>query len=158
MSKPPTGLSQVGGANASRAAFDICALVPVLAFAYSAVIQPLIYFYFPPSPGLEGLLESRTENRIFWPVMAALAIGVAARILSRGRRLPLPPNMISLAAYLAFAGASASWAFKPELSFIRFAQETMVLAALVMPALLSSASSDILRGVFLCFACGTIIN
>ena len=158
MSKRPTGLSRNGGAQASRAAFDICALVPILAFAYSAFIQPLIYFNFPPAPGLEGLLESRTENRIFWPVVAAVAVGVAARTLSRGRRLPLPPNMIGLVAYLAFAGASASWAFKPELSFVRFTQEAMVLTALALPALLSSPSSDLLRGVFLCFACGTIVN
>ena len=158
MPKPPTGLSSTGGGGASRAAFDICALVPILAFAYSAVLQPLIYFNFPPAPGLQGLLESRTENRIFWPVVAVLAVAVAARPLSRGRRLPLPPNMIGLVAYLAFAGASVLWAFKPELSFVRFTQEAMVLTALVLPALLSSANSDILRGVFLCFACGTIIN
>jgi len=158
MSKPPMGLSRTGGVRPSPATFDICAVVTVLAFAYSAVIQPLIYFNWPPAPGLQGLLESRTENRIFWPVMAVVAIGVAVRLLARGRRLPLPPNMIGLVAYLAFAGASVSWAFKPELSFVRFTQEAMVLTALVLPALLSSASSDLLRGVFLCFACGTIIN
>ena len=36
-------------------------------------------------------------------------------------RLTLPPHIICLLAYLAFAGASVLWAFRPELSFIRFA-------------------------------------
>jgi exopolysaccharide production protein ExoQ len=158
MSKPATGSFRSGSASTSTASFDLCALVPVLAFAYSAVIQPLIYFNFPPSPGLQGLLESRTENRVFWPAVAALAAAVVAQKLSRGRRLTLPPNIISLVAYLAFAGASVSWAFKPELSFVRFTQEVMVLTAIVLPALLASANADILRAVFLCSACGAILN
>jgi len=136
----------------------MCALIPVLAFAYSSVIQPLIYFYFPPAPGLEGLLESRTENRVFWPVLAAIAVAFAARKLSRGRRLVLPPNIIGLVVYLAFAGASVAWAFKPDLSFIRFVQEVMVLTAIVLPALLADRSADVLRGMFLCFAFGAIVN
>jgi exopolysaccharide production protein ExoQ len=116
MPKTPTGSPTFGRPRTSTAAFDMCALIPVLAFAYSSVIQPLIYFYFPPAPGLEGLLESRTENRVFWPALAAIAVAFAARKLS-GRRLVLPPNIIGLLAYLAFAGASVAWAFKPELSF-----------------------------------------
>jgi exopolysaccharide production protein ExoQ len=158
MLKAPTDSPTFGRPRASTATFDICALIPVLAFAFSAIIQPLIYFYFPPAPGLQGLLESRTENRVFWPAMAAIAVAVAARSLSRGSRLVLPPNIISLLAYLALAGASVSWAFKPDLSFIRFTQETMVLTAIVLPALLSARSADMLRAVFLCFAFGATLN
>jgi exopolysaccharide production protein ExoQ len=136
----------------------MCAVIPVLAFAYSAIIQPLIYFYFPPAPGLQGLLESRIENRFFWPAAAAIAVALAARSLSRGSRLTLPPNIIGLLLYLGFAGASVAWAFNPGLSFIRFTQEAMVLTAIVLPALLAAPSADILRGVFLCFAFGVILN
>lgn len=137
---------------------DICALIPVMAFAYSALIQPLIYFSFPPSPGLQGLLESRIENRIFWPALAAIAIIVAANRLARGGRLTVPPNILGLCAYFGFAGASVAWALKPEFAFVRFVQEAMVLTAIVLPALLSNPGADIMRGVFLCFAAGVILN
>jgi O-antigen ligase len=138
--------------------FDICAAIPVLAFAYSAIIGPLIYFYFPPSPGLEGLLESRVENRFFWPALAAISVGVAARYWSRAGRLSLPPNIIGLIAYVALAGSSVLWAFKPEFTFIRFVQEVMVLTAIVLPALLAPRTADIIRGMFLCFAFAAVVN
>jgi len=158
MPKTPTGSPTYGRPRTSTAAFDMCALLPVLAFAYSAIIQPLIYFYFPPAPGLQGLLESRVENRFFWPAAAAIAVALAARSLSRGGRLTLPPNIISLLFYLGFAGASVSWAFNPGLSSVRFTQEVMVITAIALPALLANPTADILRGVFLCFAFGVILN
>jgi exopolysaccharide production protein ExoQ len=143
--------------KSSTSAFDTCAMIPVLAFAYSAIIGPLIYFYFPPSPGLQGLLESRIEDRVFWPVLAAIAVVLAARHWSRIRR-PLPPNIIALLAYLAFAGASVAWAFRPELSSIRFVKEIMVLTAIVLPALLAPRTADIIRGMFLCFVFAAVLN
>lgn len=138
--------------------FDICALIPIVAFAYSSLIQPLIYFAFPPSAGLQGLLESRTENRIFWPVVAVIAIIVAAQRVARGGRLSMPPNIVGLCVYFGFAGASVAWALKPEFAFVRFVQEAMVLTAVVLPALLASPTANIMRGVFLCFAAGVILN
>ena len=133
------------------------AMIPVVAVAYSALIQPLIYFYFPPPPGLEGMLESRIEDRIFWPVLAAISVALSARHWSRMPR-PLPPNIIALLAYLAFAGASVAWAFKPDLSLIRFVKEIMVLTAIIVPALLAAREADIIRGMFLCFALAAAAN
>ena len=146
-----------GRPTSSRPAFDACAVIPVLAIAYSTIIQPLIYFSFPPAPGLQGLLESRVEDRIFWPVLTAISVVLAARHWSRIRR-PLPPNIIALLAYLAFAGASVAWAFKPELSFIRFVKEIMVLTSIVLPAMLADRTSNMLRGMFLCFALAAVVN
>jgi exopolysaccharide production protein ExoQ len=157
MSKPSTHLFKTGRSTSATSAFDLCAMIPVLAFAYSAVIQPLIYFNFPPSSGLEGLLESRIEDRVFWPVMAAISLVLAARHRVRIGR-PLAPNIIALVAYLAFAGASVAWAFKPELSFIRFVKEIMVITAIVLPALMAARSAEILRGIFLCFVVGAVVN
>jgi exopolysaccharide production protein ExoQ len=158
MSKASTHSLKSGRPKSSVSTFDICAMVPVLACAYSVVIQPLIYFNFPPAPGLQGLLESRTENRIFWPALAAISIVLAVRYRSRVGRLALPPNIIWLLVYAGFAGASVSWAFKPELSLIRFVQEAMVLTAIILPAMLAARTADIMRGVFLCFACAVIVN
>ncbi|MGJ4949758.1 O-antigen ligase family protein [Bradyrhizobium sp. HKCCYLS20291] len=154
----PSTTQLSAGPHVAAPTFDICALIPIAAFAYSSLIQPLIYFGFPPSPGLEGLLESRLENRIFWPALAAIALIVAAQRLARGGRLSVPPNIVSLLAYFCFAGASVGWALKPEITFVRFAQEAMVLTAIVLPALLANPTADILRGMFACFAVGVILN
>jgi exopolysaccharide production protein ExoQ len=100
-------------------------------------------------------MESRPENRIFWPAMAALSVVLAVRNRSR---LTFPPHIICLLVYLAFAGASVLWAFKPELSFIRFVQQLMILTSIVVPAMLAARTADMMRGVFLCFAFGSILN
>ncbi|MGJ5203827.1 O-antigen ligase family protein [Bradyrhizobium sp. HKCCYLR20261] len=41
---------------------------------------------------------------------------------------------------------------------MRFVQEAMVLTAIILPALLSPPNANIMRGVFLCFAAGVILN
>ena len=147
-----------GHAKPSPSAVNACAVVPVLALAYSTVIQPLIYFHFPPVPGLQGLMETRTENRIFWPTLAAIAVLVAAKYWPRVGRLTLPPVIVALLAYLAFAGTSIAWSFNPGLSLIRFAQELMVVTAIILPAMLAAREADIMRGVFLCFAFAALVN
>jgi O-antigen ligase len=118
----------------------------------------LIVFAFPPAAGLQGIMESRTEQRIFWPAMAAISIVLVVRNWSRLRRNAFPPNITCLLAYLAFAGASTLWAFRPELSSIRYAQEMMVLASIVLPAILAPRTTDMMRGLFLVFAVAAIAN
>jgi O-antigen ligase len=90
--------------------------------------------------------------------MAAISVLLAVRNRSRLGRLVSPPPIIALLAYLAFAGASVVWAFKPESSFIRFVQQAMILTSIVVPAMLAARTADILRGLFLCFAFGSILN
>jgi exopolysaccharide production protein ExoQ len=121
-------------------------------------VGPLIYFTFPPAAGLAGILESRTEQRVFWPAVAAISIALVLRNHSRFGKLTWPSHMICLLAYIAFAGASVLWAFKPQLSFIRFVQEAMVLTSIVLPAMLAARTTDMMRGVFLCFALAAILN
>src|SRR5262249_1417261 len=118
----------------------------------------LIFFAFPAAPGLQGMLESRTEQRIFWPAMAAISVILVMRNWARLGRDTFPPNIICLLAYLTFAGASGLWAFRPQLSLIRFAQEVMVLISIVLPAMLAARTADLMRGLFLCFAFAAILN
>src|SRR5258708_2095085 len=158
MSKDSMQSIELGRARSSTPMIDACAIVSILACAYPSIVGPLIYFTFPPAAGLQGMLESRTENRIFWPAMAAISVVLALRNHSRLGRLTLPPHMICLFAYLAFAGASVLWAFRPELSFIRFVQEVMVLISIVLPAMLAARTADMMRGLFLCFAFAAILN
>ena len=51
-----------------------------------------------------------------------------------------------------------AWAFKPELSFIRFAQQAMIVTCIIVPAMLASRNSDLVRGLFLCFAIAAVLN
>ncbi len=53
---------------------------------------------------------------------------------------------------------SVLWAFKPELSFIRFAQQVMIVTSVVLPALLVTRATDLMRGLFLCFAIAALLN
>src|SRR6266566_6766011 len=125
MSKASMHSFELGQARSSAPMMDKCAIVPILACAYPSIAGPLLYFIFPPAGGLQGILESRPENRIFWPALATVSVVLAVRNWSRLGKLTLPPNIICLLAYLAFAGASILWAFRPELSFTRFVQEVM---------------------------------
>ena len=129
-------------------------LVPFLACLYSTVIFPLIIVSCDPNDSA-CLLESRPESKIFWPVLAAIALVLAIRHFSR---LRFPPHILWLFGYLALAGASVLWAFKPETSFIRFSQQAMIVVSIVVPGLLAPRKSDLIQGLFVCFAIATVLN
>jgi O-antigen ligase len=120
----------------------------------------LIYVTTDPAtsitdPVLLAMAEApRVENKIFWPALAAISVVLVLRNWSR---LTLPPHIICLFAYLALAGASVLWAFKPDLSFIRFAQQVMMLASIVLP-MLAARTADMMRALFLCFAFASILT
>jgi O-antigen ligase len=158
MSKTSTHSLELGRARSNTPKIDISAVIPILACAFPAILAPLIYFTFPPAAGLQGMLESRPENRIFWPAMAAISVVLALRNHSRLGRLTVPPHIICLVAYLTLAGASVLWAFKPEISLTRFVQEVMVLISIVLPAMVAVRTTDMMRGLFLCFAFASILN
>ena len=104
---------------------------------------------------LHGVVEPRLENRIFWPALAVISVVLAVQNRSR---LALPPHIICLLAYLAFAGTSVLWAFRPEISFTRFVQQVMIVTSVVLPAMLAARTADMMRGIFLCFAVASILN
>src|SRR5215467_6305170 len=140
------------------AMIDKWSFLPILAFAYPTIVMPLIAFASPPANTLQSMIESHLENRIFWPAMAASSVVLVVRNRSRIGKLILPPHIICLLVYLAFAGASALWALNRELSFIRFTQEVMILASIILPTMLAARTTDVMGGVFLCFAFGLILN
>jgi O-antigen ligase len=90
--------------------------------------------------------------------MAAISILLATQHVSRGAKLTWPPHIICLLAYLSFAGASVLWSFDPRVSFIRFAQQAMMVTSIVLPAMLAARAADIMGGLFLCFALALILN
>jgi len=145
--------------GSSAPMIDKYAIIPILACGYAAVIGPLLIFGVTPAQ-LANIQngEAGLSNRIFWPAMAAVSVAIAIRNYSRVRRLTWPPHLIWLLAYVAFAGASVLWAFKPEASSVRFAQQMMVLLSIVLPGMLAARTADLLRGMFFCFAVGAILN
>jgi exopolysaccharide production protein ExoQ len=131
---------------------DKWAVVPISACVFALIVSPLTISI--ASSGGDPL-QSAIAPRIFWPVMTAISLLMVAR---NRFRVTLPPHIICLLLYLAFAGASVLWAFRPELSFIRFLQQAMVVTSIVLPAMLPTRASDMMRGLFLCFAVASILN
>lgn len=134
--------------------FDRFSILPLLAFVFAAIVAPLMIVGCDLTDSA-CLLEPRPENKIVWPLLAAVSIILVMQNFSR---LTFPPHIVCLFAYLGFAGASVLWAFKPELSFVRFVQQVMVVTSVVLPALLAGRSTDLLRGLFVCFAIAVVLN
>jgi exopolysaccharide production protein ExoQ len=130
--------------------FDKYLIAPILVCAYCLIIAPMLMFVYPGD-----ITADRVENKIFWPPVAAIALGLA---LGNRSRVTWPPHIVWFAAYLALAGASILWAFKPEFSFTRFATQMMILIPIILPVMLAARTADIMRGVFFCFAFGSILN
>jgi len=143
--------------SSSSRILDKFALLPILACAFSIILTPLMNFYAAdhtlrstPDPGL--------SNRLFWPAMTAVSLILAAANYSRFSKLTFPTHIRWLFAYLALAGASVLWAFKPEFSFVRFLQQVMVLTSIILPAMLATRTADLIRGMFICFAIAATMN
>jgi exopolysaccharide production protein ExoQ len=131
--------------------FDKLIFIPILVIAYCLIIAPMLMF----ESGGDNTTD-RVENKIFWPAATAVALGCSA--LRNRQRLTWPPHIVWFAAYLGLAGASILWALKPELSFIRFVTQVMMLISIILPAMLAARTVDMIRGVFFCFALGSILN
>jgi exopolysaccharide production protein ExoQ len=147
----------VGQPRPSTPMIDKCAIVPILACVFALIVSPLLIFGTSPEHSTPQILimEHRLDNRIFWPAMVVIAVILTVRNRSR---LTLPPHLICLLAYLAFAGASVLWAFRPETSFIRYIQQVMIITSIVFPAMVAARTVDMMRGLFLVFAFASILN
>jgi exopolysaccharide production protein ExoQ len=132
--------------------FDKCILIPIVVFAYSWILDPLLTFGIT----IKDITAPRLENQIFWPLVTVIALGC---FVSRNPpRIAWPPHLVWFGAYLALAGASVLWAFKPEVSFGRFATQTMLLTSIILPAMVAARTADLIRGVFFCFAVGSVLQ
>jgi O-antigen ligase len=142
---------------------DKYVIVPISACVYATIVAPLLLLdtgdastgSWSVESNLQALTTPRLEHKIVWPALAAISLVLAVQNRSR---LAFPPHIKCLLAYLAFAGASVLWAFKPEISFTRFMLQVTILASIVLPAVLAVRTADMMRGVFLCFAFAAILN
>ena len=143
-----------GPAARQAGVIDRYAIIPLLACVYATIAFPLILVTCSPTDSA-CLYEARPESKIFWPILAGIALVVS---LLGWSRLRFPPILTILFAYLALAGASVAWAFKPEISGVRFLQQAMIIVSIMLPAMLAARSTDLLRGLFYCFAVAAILN
>src|SRR5246127_2076328 len=159
MSKALMHSCELGRPRVSHSNVDKCAVVAVSACVFALIVSPLLIFLTAPDVWTpQNIMEARPENRIFWPAMSAISVVLAVQTRSRLARPTLPPHIICLLAYLAFAGASVLWAFSPEQSLTRFVQQVMIVTSIVLPAMLAARTVDMMRGLFLCFAFASILN
>lgn len=124
-------------------------VMPVFAIAYLFLILPLI-----PTEGNE-----RVENILFWPVAAGLTLILAFKNHAKidygfFRSLPIA----SVIAYFAFAAASVTWAFSPELAFSRLAGLVLAFIVVVVPYALPIRAKYIIPAVHLCYAIGLVVS
>ncbi len=158
MPRTPTRPPGQARAQPPARGIDACAILPIVACALALIVIPLIQFLSPSSSEAVANGVARPENRVIWPIMALISVVLVIQNRFRLGKLNWPPNIIFFMAYLAFGGASVLWAFRPEIAFTRFVQQLMIVISIVLPALLASRSSDMMRGLFLCFALSCILN
>lgn len=139
---------------ASKAIIDKFALLQILACVYALIVSHLLLF-LAQTQSENTAADGRWDSRLFWPAMTAISIILAAQNRSR---LTLPPNLKCLVAYLALAGASVLWALNPNHSLMRYLQQLMIVTSIVLPAMLTSRTVDMMRALFLCFAFALILN
>src|SRR5579872_697956 len=137
---------------------DKFAKIPIAACFYALIVSPLLAHYLLVHLPVGAMLEPDWGARIFWPALTIVSAVIILQNPSRFGRLTWPPHVLCLFACLALAGASVLWAFKPESSFIRYLQQVMVVTSVVLPALLADRRADMIRALFLCFACASLLN
>lgn len=158
MSRTSTRPGNLARPRSSSQTIDKCAILPIVVCALALIVIPLIQFLSPSSTEEIANGVARPENRILWPIVTVISVVLTIQNRSRLARITCPPHIVCLLAYLAFAGASVSWALRPEISFTRFAQQVMIVISIVPPALLAARTSDMMRGLFLCFAAALLLN
>ncbi len=131
-------------------------LIPVTVFAYTLIISPLIE-HLTEIATFADVQSGRLENKLFWPLVSLLSLSIAIRN-PRAVFSNLPQSIIALFFYFALAGLSVLWAFKPLISFTRYAQQMMLISALVIPVLSTARSVDLMRRLYICFIVAAIIN
>jgi exopolysaccharide production protein ExoQ len=144
----------IRGPNGPSTVFSKHLIIPLAGCIFALILHPLILTACE-TLDQRCLGESRIENKLFWPIAAAIALLMIWRDRSR---LIFPPHIIWLFCNLAFAGTSILWAFKPEFASIRFAQEAMIVTSIVLPVLVADRDADVVRGLFFCFTLATILN
>jgi exopolysaccharide production protein ExoQ len=148
----PKFISRALRSNVSDMDFSgatLLANMPVFTFFYLLLVLPFI-------PVDEN---SRWENILFWPVVAALTLTLVFRNWARmDRRFFRSLPIMSLIAYLVFAAASVTWAYAPDFAFSRLLVQVLAVIVVAAPYTLPIATKYTIPVVHLCFAIALAIS
>jgi exopolysaccharide production protein ExoQ len=127
----------------------LLAIIPVFSIFYVLLVLP-----FLPDEG-----KGRWENILFWPVTAVLTLTLVFRNWARMdhkffHTLPI----MSLIAYLVFAAASVTWAYRPDFAFSRLVVQVLVVIVVAVPYALPITTKYTIPGVHLCYAIALAIS
>lgn len=138
------------------------ACLPALTLAYSAIVDPLVNFGLGSGVEIGGLLlGAETKNtflaRVFLP--ACLAAATVLALLSRPQ-IPraMFPILLSGAAYLMLAGASAIWSADPMGTLTFAVYLTILYLTLFLSITVAADPSKILAWLLGLFALVVMIN
>ena len=135
--------------GASLSSAKLLAFIPVSAVFYVLLILP-----FFPDDG-----KGRFENVLIWPVAAMLTCVLVFRNRSRiDYRFFLSLPVMSLIAYIVFAGASVGWAYNSDLAFSRLVLQLLALIVVATPYALPINTKYTVLGVYLCFAIAFVVS
>jgi O-antigen ligase len=132
--------------------------IPVLACVFTVIISPLVVLTTHERQLELGAVDTAYHNKFFWPALAAVALILALPRLSHISMIIRPPHMMAFLAYFGFAGVTVLWAYAPEISLTRYIQQTLIVTSIVVPTLLSNRRTDVMHGLFLCFALALLLN
>jgi exopolysaccharide production protein ExoQ len=123
--------------------------MPVFTFFYLLLVLPFI----------TANENSRWENILFWPVVAALTLALVFLNWARmDRRFFHSLPIMSLIAYLVFAAASVTWAYAPDFAFSRLLVQVLAVIVVAVPYALPISTKYTIPGVHLCFAIALAIS
>src|SRR5579871_4369114 len=128
---------------------SLLAFMPVFAIFYLLLVLP-----FLPDDG-----KGRIENELFWPVAATLTLALVLPNWARiDRRFFRSVPIMSMIAYLAFAAASVTWAYRSDFAFSRILVEVLAFIVVVVPYALPIPTKNILPGVHLCYFIALVVS
>lgn len=125
------------------------AAMPIMALAYVLILQPL----------MDKVLPEALDGQVIWPLLFVLTVALffICRRQTSVAMLRQEP-VVLLAALLALCGASALWAFNPEIAFKRWWLALIVATVAILPFSLRISSRDILDDIFKCFTVAMFIS
>lgn len=137
---------------------DRCSIITHLATGYSMIGYSMINAFNYHGGLVRGGMPEHPENKVFWGLIAAATAVLALGNVQSMRNAGLALHFKLLLAYLALAALSIAWAFKPELTAVRLAQQVIVVGAFMVPALVAGPSMDVMKSAYFWFAVSTIVN
>lgn len=138
-------------------------LIPFIAFGYVLIVAAWSGNVFGnPEPIVKQLQQVTAPNilnRLFWPVLLAITLLLAFQYRSRLKWTGIrSAPVISLAAYLIFAGLSVTWAYNPEQSLLRYMQTLIVVLIIIVPYSLQTPKIDTVNYLYICYAISIALN